>query len=161
MNAAHVLGRAGRIGRIAPGYEADLVLLDAPDWRYLAYHLGGDLVSTVIKDGQPVWSRAETGGIIASMPSRKQRRRREKLERHEYEYVVETEEGEVPVERLRDLECADDEPRAGRRPGAEPALVDRRGRPDPEADVPERPAPRPRSSGRFSSSSSTSPTGTT
>ena len=25
-----------------PGYAADLVLLDAPDWRYLAYHLGGD-----------------------------------------------------------------------------------------------------------------------
>ena len=34
------------------------------------------------------------------MPSRKQRRRREKLQRHEYEWVVETEGGEeVPVER--------------------------------------------------------------
>ena len=33
----------GRKGRIAPGYDADLVLLDVPDWRYLAYHLGGDL----------------------------------------------------------------------------------------------------------------------
>jgi hypothetical protein len=34
------------------------------------------------------------------MPSRKQRRRREKLQRHEYEYVIETEEGEeIPVER--------------------------------------------------------------
>ena len=34
------------------------------------------------------------------MPSRKQRRRREKLQRHEYEYVIETEDGEeVPVER--------------------------------------------------------------
>jgi hypothetical protein len=34
------------------------------------------------------------------MPSRKQRRRREKLQRHEYEYVIETEEGEeVIVER--------------------------------------------------------------
>ena len=40
------------------------------------------------------------------MPSRKQRRRREKLQRHEYEYVIETEEGEViqvekPVERTK------------------------------------------------------------
>ncbi|MBA2614879.1 MAG: hypothetical protein H0U90_03740 [Actinobacteria bacterium] len=63
------------------------------------------------------------------MPSRKQRRRREKLGRHEYEYVVETEEGEVPVERLRDLERSDGDGRPGRRAGAEPQLVDRRGRP--------------------------------
>jgi hypothetical protein len=34
------------------------------------------------------------------MPSRKQRRRREKLKRHEYEYVIETEDGdEIPVEK--------------------------------------------------------------
>jgi imidazolonepropionase len=54
VNAAYVLDRAGRIGRIAPGYRADVVLLDAPDWRYLAYHLGGDLVATVVRDGQLV-----------------------------------------------------------------------------------------------------------
>jgi imidazolonepropionase len=43
VNAAHVLGRAERKGRIAPGFDADLLVLDVPDWRYLAYHLGGDL----------------------------------------------------------------------------------------------------------------------
>jgi imidazolonepropionase len=58
VNAAHVLDRARRLGRVAPGYRSDLVLLDAPDWRYLAYHLGGDLVATVIKDGAVAWSRA-------------------------------------------------------------------------------------------------------
>jgi imidazolonepropionase len=57
VNAAHVLGRASRLGRLAPGYSADLVLLDAPDWRYLAYHLGGDLVAQVIFGGV----RAELG----------------------------------------------------------------------------------------------------
>ncbi|HKI91972.1 MAG TPA: imidazolonepropionase [Gaiellaceae bacterium] len=54
VNAAHVLGRADELGRLAPGYRADLVLLDAPDWRYLAYHLGGDLVARVVLAGEPV-----------------------------------------------------------------------------------------------------------
>jgi imidazolonepropionase len=53
VNAAHVLGRADRIGRLAPGFAADIVLLDAPDWRYLSYHLGGDLVARVILGGAP------------------------------------------------------------------------------------------------------------
>ena len=35
----------------APGFDADIVLLGAPDWRYLAYHLGGDVVSEVIVAG--------------------------------------------------------------------------------------------------------------
>jgi len=54
VNAAHVLGRADRKGRLAPGFDADIVLLEAPDWRYLAYHLGGDLVSEVIVAGTAV-----------------------------------------------------------------------------------------------------------
>jgi imidazolonepropionase len=57
VNAAHVLGRADRRGRLAPGYDADLVLLDAPDWRYFAYHLAGDVVQTVIVGGLAAWRR--------------------------------------------------------------------------------------------------------
>ncbi len=53
VNAAHVLARADRLGRVAPGFRADLVLLDAPDWRHLAYHLGGDLVTGVVVAGAP------------------------------------------------------------------------------------------------------------
>ena len=56
VNAAAVLGRGDRLGRLAPGYAADLVLIDAPDWRHLAYHLGGDVVAGVIKDGAVAWS---------------------------------------------------------------------------------------------------------
>jgi imidazolonepropionase len=53
INAAHVLGRADRLGRLAEGRAADFVLLDAPDWRYLAYHLGGNVVANVFLDGAP------------------------------------------------------------------------------------------------------------
>ena len=53
VNAAHVLDRAREVGRLAPGYRADIALLNAPDWRYLAYHLGGDLVATVVVAGEP------------------------------------------------------------------------------------------------------------
>jgi imidazolonepropionase len=57
VNASHVLGRAAEVGRIAPGYRADLVLLDAPDWRYLAYHLAGGIVHSVIRDGRIAYRR--------------------------------------------------------------------------------------------------------
>ena len=52
VNAAHVLARAERKGRLAPGYDADIVLLDVPDWRYLAYHLGGPVVAQTIVAGE-------------------------------------------------------------------------------------------------------------
>ena len=57
VNAAHVLERDGTIGRLAPGFAADIVLLDAPDWRHLAYHLGGDIVHTVIEQGAIAFER--------------------------------------------------------------------------------------------------------
>jgi imidazolonepropionase len=57
VNAAHVVGRADKVGRLAAGFAADVVLLEAPDWRYLAYHLGGDVVGAVIRGGDLAWSR--------------------------------------------------------------------------------------------------------
>jgi hypothetical protein len=63
------------------------------------------------------------------MPTKKVRRRRAKLKRHEYEYVVETPEGEeVPVERPEKKERAE-APRRDRE------LLDRRGRPVPQPSL--------------------------
>ena len=62
------------------------------------------------------------------MPSKKVRRRRQKLQRHEYEYVLENEEGEeIPLERPPDREKRPDGPTA-RASGP----IDRRGRPVPK-----------------------------
>jgi hypothetical protein len=69
------------------------------------------------------------------VPSRKQRRRREKLKRHEYEYVLETEEGEeIPLESPRDVERTKDG-RAEARPKAPKGPIDRRGRPVPKPSL--------------------------
>ena len=51
-NAAHVLARADRKGRLACGFDADIVLVAADDWRHMAYHLGGPVVHTVIAAGR-------------------------------------------------------------------------------------------------------------
>lgn len=62
------------------------------------------------------------------MPSRKQRRKREKLQRHEYEYVIETEDGDEIVEgpRASEARSAAANGKAEKEPTG---LVDRRGRP--------------------------------
>ena len=56
VNAAHVLSRAHRKGRLVPRYDADIVLVAADDWRHLAYHLGGDVVHTVVQGGRIAWT---------------------------------------------------------------------------------------------------------
>ena len=38
--------------RSRPGYDGDLVLLDADDWRHVSYHLGGRVAAAVFKRGR-------------------------------------------------------------------------------------------------------------
>jgi imidazolonepropionase len=54
LNAAAALGRADRIGSLERGKQADLVVLDAPSPKHLAYHFGVNLVRHVVKAGRVV-----------------------------------------------------------------------------------------------------------
>ena len=53
INAAAAVNRAGLVGSIEVGKQADLLVLDVPDYRQLGYRYGSNLVHTVIKRGQP------------------------------------------------------------------------------------------------------------
>jgi imidazolonepropionase len=52
INAAHSIGRANQVGSIEPGKKADILVLNAPDYRFLTYRLGLNMVETVIKNGK-------------------------------------------------------------------------------------------------------------
>ena len=54
INAAAAIGRADRVGSLEPGKQADILVLDAPDYRHLGYRFGTNLVSSVIKRGRIV-----------------------------------------------------------------------------------------------------------
>jgi imidazolonepropionase len=54
LNAAFAIGRGAEIGSLEPGKQADIVILDVPDYRHLGYRYGTNLVRAVIKKGELV-----------------------------------------------------------------------------------------------------------
>ena len=54
LNSACSLGLGDRIGSIEVGKQADLLLLDAPNYLHLAYHYGINPVKAVVKGGEVV-----------------------------------------------------------------------------------------------------------
>ena len=54
INAAYAIDRQHQVGSLAVGKKLDLLLLDIPDYKYLAYHLGINPVRTVLKAGKIV-----------------------------------------------------------------------------------------------------------
>jgi imidazolonepropionase len=54
INAAYAIDRQHSAGSIALGKKMDVLLMDIPDYSYLAYHLGINPVHTVIKSGEVV-----------------------------------------------------------------------------------------------------------
>lgn len=51
INAAYAIGLGDTLGSLEPGKQADLLIVDAPNYRHLAYQFGGNLVETVVKKG--------------------------------------------------------------------------------------------------------------
>ena len=51
VNAAAAIQRQDSIGTLEPGKQADILILDVPDYRHLGYRYGSNLVDTVIKKG--------------------------------------------------------------------------------------------------------------
>jgi len=60
INAAAAIGRADRIGSLESGKQADVIILDIPDYRHLGYRFGTNLVQRVIKKGQIVFTQANS-----------------------------------------------------------------------------------------------------
>ncbi|MBM4422313.1 MAG: imidazolonepropionase [Chloroflexi bacterium] len=57
VNAAFAIGLADRVGSLEVGKQADVLIIDAPDYRHIGYRFGTNLVKTVIKRGQVVAER--------------------------------------------------------------------------------------------------------
>ena len=53
-NAAYVLGLSSQVGRLAPGYRADIVVLDCPTFDHVTYRPDEDLVLAVVCGGELV-----------------------------------------------------------------------------------------------------------
>ncbi len=58
LHATRSMGREQRIGSLEAGKQADLLLLDIPNYRYLPYHFGVDHAELVIKKGKIVFNRS-------------------------------------------------------------------------------------------------------
>jgi imidazolonepropionase len=54
INGAHALGCADRAGSLEPGKQADLLVLDASDYRELPYYFGTNVVCRTIKKGEMI-----------------------------------------------------------------------------------------------------------
>ena len=69
VNAAYSLDRADRIGQLAEGYQADLVIWDMKDYRELPYHYAVNLAAAVVKKGavvhatEPSWNAVSRRGF--------------------------------------------------------------------------------------------------
>jgi imidazolonepropionase len=61
INAAYAIDRQDQVGSLVVGKKLDLLLMDIPDYQYLAYHPGINPIHTVIKSGKVVVKNRQIG----------------------------------------------------------------------------------------------------
>ncbi|MBS4030134.1 MAG: imidazolonepropionase [Clostridiales bacterium] len=54
INAAYAIDRGHLVGSLEVGKKADILIMDAPNYNYIPYHYGINLVETVFKNGKKV-----------------------------------------------------------------------------------------------------------
>lgn len=54
INGAAALGKSQEVGSLEVGKKGDLLILDAPSYEHLSYHIGVNIVDKVIKAGKLV-----------------------------------------------------------------------------------------------------------
>lgn len=57
INAAKAIGLENEIGSIEPGKDADLIVLNVPNYQHIPYQFGRNLVTTVIKKGRVIFHK--------------------------------------------------------------------------------------------------------
>jgi len=59
INGAHALRCADRLGSLEAGKQADLLVMDVPDYREIPYHFGVNLVALTMKKGVVLYKQGE------------------------------------------------------------------------------------------------------
>ena len=57
INAAYAVGLGDRVGSIESGKDADLIVLNASDYRDIPYYFGMNPVAASIKRGEVIYPR--------------------------------------------------------------------------------------------------------
>jgi imidazolonepropionase len=64
INAAYSLGVAGQVGSLQAGKIADILIVNVPDYRHLAYRFGTNPIETVIKRGKAIRACQENSLMV-------------------------------------------------------------------------------------------------
>ncbi|MBT2661160.1 imidazolonepropionase [Bacillus sp. ISL-45] len=61
INAAHAIGRGEKAGTLDVGRQADFVVWDVPNYKYIPYHYGVNHANCVYVSGEIIWERMPFG----------------------------------------------------------------------------------------------------